>query len=85
MPLTDPDVRISRIRLFRHMGSLRGDKPSRTYWSKYSPAQLSDGVTFGWIRGSMPSPSFPPTVPCPGAPFPPPGPSRFGSPDSSVL
>jgi len=33
----------------------------------------------------MSSPSFPPPVPCPGAPFPPPGPSGFGSPVSSVL
>jgi hypothetical protein len=67
------------------MGSLHGGRPSCTYWPRNSPAQLSDAVSFGWFRGSMPSPSFPPPVPCPGAPFPPPGPSRFGSPDSSVL
>ena len=31
-PPTDPDVRNSRIRLFGHMVSLRGVRPSRTYW-----------------------------------------------------
>ena len=36
-PPTDPDVRNSRIRLFRLMGSLRGGRPSRTCW----PIQLS--------------------------------------------
>ncbi len=33
----------------------------------------------------MPSPSFPPSAPCPGVPFPPPGPAGLGSPASSVL
>ena len=43
-PPTDPDVRNSRIRLFRHMDSLRGGRPSRTCWPKVLPAQLSDAV-----------------------------------------
>ena len=41
-PPTDPDVRNSRIRLFRRMGSLRDGRPSRTCWS----SQLSYPTQF---------------------------------------
>ena len=49
------------------------------------PAPLSDAVSLRRFRGPMSSPSSPPPVPCPGAPFPPPGPFGSGSPGSSVL
>ena len=48
--------------------------------SGISPRQLRYPlrVSLRWLWSSMSPPSFPPTVPCPGAPFPPRGPSgRF--------
>ena len=53
-PPTDPDVQISRIRLFRRMGSLRGGRPPRTRWS----SQLSYPMQFREDTTEVQSPRF---------------------------
>ncbi len=85
---TDPDVRISRIRLLRNMASLRGGISLRRVPAGPGSSEedlgdslaslLSVAVSLRRSPGSMSRSSVPPTVPCPGAPFPPQGPlGRF--------
>ncbi len=75
---TDPDMRISRIRLLRIMGSLRDETNRRAPAGRGFASLLSAAVLLRRCLGSKSHSSFPPAVPCSDAPFPPQGPlGRF--------
>jgi hypothetical protein len=82
LPPTDPDVQVSRIRLF----NVRIRTAPAVDTATAPEISLSDEVPLRLdSRDPKFPPSFPPSVPHAGLPFPPQGPVGFGSPASPVL